>query len=159
MKVNKNKLVLLASMVWSVAGINIFLIGLSAYYRYWSIKNVLLSIMICILFQKFIFRKLVEKNMSRIQSYVEGKQFFLKFFDIKGFFIMGFMMSTGIFLRRSDLVPRQFIAVFYTGLGVSLLLGGLLFGCRYIKMTMDTTGHKIKRAWKTKEVCHHRSFV
>lgn len=31
-------------------------------------------------------------------------------------------------LRSSGLAPERFIAVFYTGLGASLLLAGLLFG-------------------------------
>ncbi len=30
--------------------------------------------------------------------------------------------------------PERFAAVFYTGLGASLLLAGLLFGCRYGKV-------------------------
>lgn len=41
---------------------------------------------------------------------------------------MTVMMSGGIGLRLSGLAPERFIAVFYTGLGASLLLAGLLFG-------------------------------
>ena len=41
---------------------------------------------------------------------------------------MAVMMTGGIGLRASGLAPEQFIAVFYTGLGASLLLAGLLFG-------------------------------
>lgn len=39
----------------------------------------------------------------------------------------------GIGLRVSGLVPERFIAVFYTGLGASLLLAGLLFGGHFGK--------------------------
>ena len=52
---------------------------------------------------------------------------FLKFFDGKAFVIMAVMRTGGIGLRASGLAPEQFIAVFYTGLGASLLLAGLLF--------------------------------
>lgn len=41
---------------------------------------------------------------------------------------MAVMMTVGIGLRASGLAPERFIAVFYTGLGASLLLAGLLFG-------------------------------
>ncbi|EJW90377.1 hypothetical protein EVA_21515, partial [gut metagenome] len=41
------------------------------------------------------------------------------------------MMTGGIVLRVGNLVPEVFIAVFYTGLGASLLLAGLLFGRSY----------------------------
>ena len=40
---------------------------------------------------------------------------------------MVFMMAFGIGLRASGLAPEGFIAVFYTGLGASLLTAGLRF--------------------------------
>ena len=46
---------------------------------------------------------------------------------------MAVMMSGGIGLRASGLAPERFIAAFYTGLGASLLLAGLLFGRNYGK--------------------------
>ena len=46
------------------------------------------------------------------------------------------MMSGGIGLRASGLAPERFIAVFYTGLGASLLLAGLLFGCNFGKAVL-----------------------
>ena len=56
---------------------------------------------------------------------------FLKSFDGKAFAIMAVMMTGGIGLRASGLAPERFIAVFYTGLGASLLVPGLLFGRNY----------------------------
>lgn len=43
------------------------------------------------------------------------------------------LMTGGIWLRSSGLTPERFIAFFYTGLGVSLLLAGLLFGRNFAK--------------------------
>ena len=45
----------------------------------------------------------------------------------QAFCIMAFMMTMGISLRVFHLVPDIFIAVFYSGLGASLLCAGLLF--------------------------------
>ena len=70
---------------------------------------------------------------SRIRAYEEELHFFLKFFDVKSFIIMAVMMTGGISLRAFGLVPNWFIAFFYTGLGASLLLAGLLFGCNFAK--------------------------
>lgn len=103
-------------------------IGVIAYLSYRSVLNILLSALVFVVFQKFIFGKLVKKHTARIHSYVEERHFFLKFFDGKAFVIMAVMMTGGIGLRASGLAPEQFIAVFYTGLGASLLLAGLLFG-------------------------------
>lgn len=131
MKVKRNTLLLLACLVWSAAGLNILRIGLMAYPAYLTVLNWLLSALTFAVFQRFIFGRLVKKHTARIHAYQEERHFFLKFFDKKAFVIMAVMMSGGIGLRVSNLAPERFIAVFYTGLGASLLLAGLLFGRNY----------------------------
>lgn len=133
MKVKKVTLLLIACIVWMVAGFNIFRIGLIEYPPYLSIFNLCLSIIVFTVFQYFIFGKLVKRHTKRILNYKKDYQFFLKFFDLKSFAIMAFMMTTGIYLRVSGLCPVRFIAVFYSGLGLSLLLAGILFGWNYFK--------------------------
>lgn len=128
MKVKRNTLLLLACLVWSAAGFNILRIGLIVYPAYLTVLNFLLSVLVFTVFKKFIFGKLVKKHTARINAYTEDRHFFLKFFDGKAFAIMAVMMTVGIGLRASGLAPERFIAVFYTGLGASLLLAGLLFG-------------------------------
>lgn len=133
MKVKRNTLLLLACLVWSVAGFNILRIGLMAYSDYRTVLNYLLSVLVFAVFQKFIFGKLVKKHTARISAFGDERQFFLKFFDRKAFIIMAVMITGGIVLRTGELVPERFIAVFYTGLGASLLLAGLLFGRNFGK--------------------------
>ena len=128
MKVKRNTLLLLACLVWGAAGFNILRIGLAAYPAYRSALNFLLSILVFSVFQIFIFGRLVKKHSARIGAYLEERHFFWKFFDGKSFAIMAVMMTGGIGLRSSGLAPERLIAVFYTGLGASLLLAGLLFG-------------------------------
>lgn len=128
MKVKRNTLLLLACLVWGAAGFSILRIGLAAYPAYRSALNFLLSILVFSVFQIFIFGRLVKKHSARIGAYLEERHFFWKFFDGKSFAIMAVMMTGGIGLRSSGLAPERFIAVFYTGLGASLLLAGLLFG-------------------------------
>lgn len=132
MKVKKRTLLLIACIVWSIAGFNIVRIGVLAYPPYVTVLNILLSIVVFSIFQYFIFGKLVKKHTKRIHEYEEEKQFFLKFFDVKSFIIMAVMMTGGILLRSSNIAPDVFIAVFYTGLGASLLLAGLLFGKNFL---------------------------
>lgn len=131
MKVRKHTLLLIACLVWVAAGSNILRIGLLAYGPYVTVLNLLLSVLVFAVFQKMIFGRLVKKHTARITGYQEERQFFLKFFDVKAFIIMAVMMSGGIGLRVSGLAPDRFIAVFYTGLGASLLLAGLLFGVAF----------------------------
>ena len=121
MKVQKNTLLLIACLVWGAAGFNILKIGLLAYPNYLQPLNYALSLLVFAIFQFLIFGKLVKKHTQRINGYVEEKQFFLKFFDVKSFIIMAFMMTFGIVLRATNIAPERFIAVFYTGLGLSLI--------------------------------------
>lgn len=148
MKVKKNTLLLLACLVWSAAGFNILRIGLVSYQNYFTVLNCILSVLVFSVFQKFIFGRLVKKHTVRINSYTEERIFFLKFFDGKSFAIMAIMMSGGIGLRVSGLAPEQFIAVFYTGLGASLFLAGLLFGKNYGKAVL---AFKVQNKMKDKD--------
>lgn len=143
MKVKRNTLLLFACLVWSAAGFNILRIGLLAYPAYVTVLNCLLSVLVFVVFQRFIFGKLVKKHTARISGYSDERHFFLKFFDKKAFAIMAVMMTGGIGLRVSGLAPERFIAVFYTGLGASLLLAGLLFGRNYGRAVYGLSKFKI----------------
>ena len=131
MKVKKRVLLMLASIVWMIAGFNILRIGVISYAGYVTIWNLFLSGLIFAAFWFLVFYKLVIKHTDRIQKYEEEMQFFWHFFDKKSFLIMAFMMTFGIGLRASHLAPDVFIAVFYSGLGMALFLAGILFGVRY----------------------------
>lgn len=134
LSVHKNTLLLIASIVWLAAGVNIARIGLEAYAAgHLTLLNVVLSAVVGIVFWTFIFGKLVVKHTARITGYAEERHFFLKFFDVKSFIIMAVMMSGGIWLRSSGIAPDRFIAVFYTGLGASLLTAGIRFGYQFVR--------------------------
>lgn len=132
LKVKKQYLLLIACLVWSIAGANIVRIGFEAYPGYLTVLNIFLSAVVFAVFQIFIFGKLVKKHTKRIVSY-EERQWFIKFFDVKSFVVMAVMMTGGIWLRVSGAAPEQFIAVFYSGLGVALLLAGISFGIHFLK--------------------------
>lgn len=130
--VRNNILLLIAALVWTAAGVNILRIGLIEYPPYLSVLNLLLSVGVFVIFELFIFGRLVKKHTKRIDAYGDEKQLWIKFFDVKSFIIMAFMMTGGILLRALHLAPTVFIAVFYTGLGVALLLAGILFGRNFL---------------------------
>ena len=131
MKVKKHNLLLLACMVWLIAGFNILRIGVEVYADYRTLFNFFLSVVVFLIFWFLVFYKLTLKHTHRINGYEIEQQFFLKFFDIKSFCIMAFMMTFGIIIRTFHLMPDRFIAVFYTGLGAALFMAGCLFGWNY----------------------------
>lgn len=131
MKVKKRTLLILASIVWLIAGFNIVRIGILSYTGHVTVVNILLSALVFAVFWSMVFYKLVIRHTDRIQNYEDELQFFWHFFDKKSFLIMAFMMTFGIGLRASHFAPDVFIAVFYSGLGMALFLAGILFGVRY----------------------------
>lgn len=131
--IKKINLLLLASLVWLVAGFNVLKIGIETYTGYVTFFNLFLSVLVFVTFWFMIFSKLVTKHTLRIDHYDEEKQFFLKFFDVKSFLIMAVMIIGGVTIRTFHLLPNRFIAVFYTGLGTALFLAGVLFGINFFK--------------------------
>lgn len=127
MKVKKEYLLLIAGMAWIIAGISVAKIGINYYDKYLNVLNICLSISVFLIFFLLIFKKMVFKHRLRIINYLDSYQSIFKFFDIKSYIIMAFMMSMGITLRSMTFVSREFIAVFYTGLGLALFLAGVLF--------------------------------
>ena len=116
--VNKRNLLLIAGIVWSIAGFNVARIGLVLYPQYLNVLNIILSIIVYIIFGMMFF-KMIKKHTTRILSY-EDKQPFYKFFDVKSYCIMFFMMSFGI-------------GLIYSGLGCALLSAGIMFIVNYLR--------------------------
>ena len=133
MKIKKQNLLLLASLVWMIAGFNVLRIGIETYAEYQTVINYIVTIIVFLLFWFMVFYKLTNKHTIRIQGYEEEKQLFYKFFDLKSFLIIAFMISFEIIIRSFHLLPERFIAVFYTGLGAALFMAGVLFGRNYIQ--------------------------
>lgn len=132
--VKTRALLAIAGCVWLAAGFNVARLGFLAYWEVLSISwfHIALSLLVFCLFG-IMFFKMSVKHSKRILNYKEETKHFLHFFDLKSYLIMIFMMSGGIWLRYSGIVPEIFIAVFYTGLGCALGLAGVLFWGMFIK--------------------------
>ncbi len=132
LKVKKRTLLLIAGIVWFIAGFNVARLGIISYLAiepkwYWYV----LSVVIFTLFGMMFF-KMSQKHTKRIMGYDEESQPFWRFFDLKAYIIMAVMMGGGIGLRAAGVFPDWFVAFFYTGLGCALTLAGVLFIRNYI---------------------------
>ena len=138
MKVKKSTLLFIAGSVWFFAGFNILRIGLIAYDWHFEVLQIILSFAVFIAFHNMVFRKMVRKHTVRIREYEENLQPFYRFFNKQAYCIMAFMMTFGIGLRVSGLCPDIFIAVFYTGLGCSLLIAGVGFYINFARFQKES---------------------
>lgn len=134
MKISTEKLLLVAGMVWIVAGANIGNIGIGAIAHDHLVWWVMLgTLVVFLLFHLFVFQKLVKKHAERIRGFEEDKKHIWHFFDKKGYIVMAVMMGGGMALRASGLLPEWFIALFYTGLGLALTVAGASFMVSYAR--------------------------
>lgn len=131
-KVKGRTLLLIAGLVWIIAGVNILRIGVVTWLtdsQSWLFK-ICESTVIFLLFFNLVFRKLFAKHSKRIGE-KRDKHCPFSFFDVKGWIIMAFMIALGITIRAYHLLPNSFISVFYTGLSSALIITGILFLSRW----------------------------
>lgn len=93
--VKKRTLLLIAGIVWLIAGFNVARLGVLSYFKTggeWFLYP--LALLVFCLFGT-MFYKMSQKHTKRISAY-ESHRPFWHFFDLKAYLIMAFMMSTGI---------------------------------------------------------------
>ena len=123
--VKKKTLLLIAGIVWMIAGFNVARLGVLSYLnieRKWYLY--FMSMFVFLLFGLMFF-KMSQKHTKRILGYEEQRPFW-HFFDLKAYLIMTCMMSGGIGFRAAGIFPEIFIAFFYSGLGLALALAGVI---------------------------------
>ena len=136
LKVSKRTLLLVAGIVWLIAGGNIAWLGIRSFAQmdqgiWWLL--LIGAVVVFTLFHVKVFSKMVGKHAIRIAGYEAERIGIWHFFDVPGYAMMAIMMTGGISLRAFGLVPVWFIAFFYTGLGVALALSGASFLIRFAR--------------------------
>ena len=129
MNTKKRNLFLIAGILWLIAGTMIMKVGVPFLIN--DDKNFLLGLLgaiaIFLIFYIMIFSKYVNKHKNRILNDKREKMKIWEFFDKSSYILMIFMMSFGMALRFSGLLPNFFFEFFYSGLGLALSLSGILF--------------------------------
>lgn len=110
--VQRNQLMLLAGLVWCVAGLMVAVVG------------------------GFVFSRLVRKHTSRVRALTDERLPFWRSFDRASWVVMAVMISAGMGLRLSHTLPDAFIAFFYSGLGIALFLCGVRFLTVFARKTV-----------------------
>lgn len=139
-QVRPTVLLLIAGLVWLAAGVNIFRLGTPDMVSHWvsPVLPLFCALLVFLVFFLAIFRRLITKHTARILAYEEERIMVLHFFDRKSYLLMAFMMTFGILLRTSRLVPPLYLGTFYAGLGASLMGAGLGFLWKFFRTTAFT---------------------
>lgn len=134
-RIDKKYLPLLAGIVWSIAGTAVLSIGLPALLE--NLDPLWLSFpvtaVVFFLFFKFVFFRLFRKHTARIEAFPQKKICAFAFFDIKGYIIMACMITFGILLRSSNLLPHSVLGMLYTGIGGAMIGAAVNFIIHFVK--------------------------
>ena len=80
-----------------------------------------------IIFYLLLFSGLSAKHTLRILEMTEMRPCLFSFFNVRSYLMMVLMISMGITLRKSGVVPPDYLSVLYLTMSVPLLLSSLRF--------------------------------
>ena len=126
--VHKSVLVFLAGAMWCGVGVMLLAFSVS-----WLSPFMFRSQMIyfgagalaAIPILHFGFARIAGKNLERLMPLTEKKCFF-SFITWRSYFIVLVMIVLGSTLRHSSL-PKQWLSIIYTGIGLALFLSGVKY--------------------------------
>ena len=121
-KVNKNILILISGILWTGVGILLMKIA-TKWFPLLSQIEFILSIIGGILLgtaiSYFGFSNLAIKNIERINLYTD-KVCIWAFQKWQSYFLIAFMISLGVFMRSTSIVPKFLLTPMYIGIGFAL---------------------------------------
>ena len=146
-KVNKLVLILIAGVLWSSIGI--LLIKIAS--RWFNILNnnelivaIIMGVTLGAAIAYFGFSNLAKKNIKRIDEY-DDKVCLWAFQKWQSYLLIAFMISLGIFMRKTTLIPKPFLIPMYIGIGSALFLSSFRYYIFLFKNREFSYFFKLKR--------------
>jgi hypothetical protein len=129
-------LLFLAAMVWTVAGGILMYRGETMLFSVSSLIFLrgLAGAIGGLLFYKILFSGISLKHVRRILLLKEERPCAFSFFNWRSYFLMALMITMGVSLRHSGIIPVNALSVFYLSMGIPLLISSFRFyacGIRY----------------------------
>ena len=127
--VSRHNLLLIAGLAWTTAGGMLMWRGLDYEIRQsphlWL--NILMGIAIGIPFYFILFAKISHKHIKRIKGLSMPYPCAFSFFNLRSYIMMMVMITSGIMLRKFDVINREYLFTFYIGMALPLLISAFRF--------------------------------
>lgn len=138
--VPRHYLFVLAGGAWTIAGTILCLrakVWLDVFPLQTEIELEALGAILAILGYLLLFVHIVRKNIDRITELPERVCLFA-FTAWRGYLLIGLMIGLGLALRSTS-IPRYYLSVPYTSMGIILIIGSLKF---YRRFLVARVGHR-----------------
>ena len=137
--VHKHYLLIISGLIWSGVGVLLVRIAFRWIPAFTPQEKILVlagGILLGLAIAFFGFSIVVRKNIRRIFGYQEAVCVFA-FQEWKSYVLIAVMMSMGIFLRNTTLIPRQWVSPVYVGIGLAMFIDSYLYYKAFFKKSHD----------------------
>jgi hypothetical protein len=127
--VSRENLLLIAGLVWTVAGGILGGRGLYHVIRYcsWPVLRIVIATALGVVFYGILFARISGKHIRRIRGLNIPYPCAFSFFNLRSYLMMGIMITGGILLRHFEIIPHEILFTFYITMGVPLLMSASRF--------------------------------
>jgi hypothetical protein len=127
--VSKKNLLVIAGIIWSFAGGMLLTKGITLLLieNTYLFAEISAGVSLGVAFYFLMFSKISFKHINRIFHIEIKKPCLFSFFSFRSYLMMGLMISSGIGLRKLDIINHEVLYVFYITMGTPLLMSSIRF--------------------------------
>ena len=89
--------------------------------------NILIGVAIGVPFYFILFAKISYKHIKRIKGISIPYPCAFSFFNLRSYIMMMLMITSGVLLRKFDVIDREYLFTFYIGMAFPLLVSAFRF--------------------------------
>lgn len=138
LRIDKRHLLFVAAMAWLVASGMLFWRS-TTYFELrkgWKFETAA-SLVGGILFFRVLFLRISSKHIKRIISLEKRKPSVFSFFSKRSYLLMAIMISGGVLLRESHILPTYDLSFFYFFMGTPLFLSSIRFFKAWVRYPIE----------------------
>lgn len=139
-RVPKRFLLIIAAFAWIFAAAMLLTRGfiLSGKIRHAHWPSIAMSIVAGGIFYLILFSRISSGHVKRIIGLQNERPSVFSFFSLRSYILMTLMISGGIILRKSGLLPSGTLSLLYITMGVPLFISSLRFFYNWIFYSVDS---------------------
>jgi hypothetical protein len=128
-RTSRRNLLFIAAFIWTFAGgilltRGIMMMGIQ---KDFLILRIAISLIGGAVFYALLFSKISKKHVARIIRLKIDRPCIFSFFNFRSYLMMTFMISFGVFLRKSGIFPPFYLSVLYVTMGIPLFASAFRF--------------------------------
>jgi hypothetical protein len=125
----KRYLLFVAAVAWTFAGGMLLFRGLTFmnFHSHMIWEKIAAAGIAGIIFYVVMFSKISAKHIRRIVNLKQEKPCAFSFFDWRSYGLMSIMITSGVLIRLSGIVPVNYLSEFYITMGTPLFISAFRF--------------------------------